>query len=180
MHMAATKVWTLEEVDALPEDGNKYELLYGELLVSPAPGPRHELIAARLNELLVPYVSEHQLGLVFLPRSIVQRKRSRAEPDLSVRASFDPDLSWDDAPTPFLVVEILSPSNRRTGLASKRRYYTEIGVDEYWIANPARGVVMVVRPGHADVETSDTLTWHPKGAATPLTIDVRALFGTAR
>jgi len=117
---------------------------------------------------------------VFLPRSIVQRKGSRAEPDLSVRASFDPDLSWDDAPTPFLVVEILSPSNRRTGLASKRRYYTEIGVDEYWIANPARGVVMVVRPGHADVETSDTLTWHPKGAATPLTIDVRVLFGTAR
>ncbi len=180
MHMAATRVWTLEEVDALPEDGNKYELLYGELFVSPAPGPRHEIVAARLNALLVPYVREHRFGLVFLPRSIVQRKGSRAEPDLSVRASFDPDLSWDDAPTPFLVVEILSPSNRRAGLASKRRYYAEIGVEEYWIADPSRGVVTVVRAGHADGEASGTLTWQPKGASAPLTIDLRLLFGTAR
>jgi hypothetical protein len=49
---AATKVWTLEELHSLPDDGNKYELIHGELFVTPPPTDPHETIAARLTRLL--------------------------------------------------------------------------------------------------------------------------------
>ena len=62
MHMAtATKRWTLEELHSLPDDGNKYELVRGELFVTPPPTDGHETIAARLTEILAPYVREHRL-----------------------------------------------------------------------------------------------------------------------
>jgi Uma2 family endonuclease len=56
------KKWTLEEVHRLPDDGNKYELVRGELFVTPPPGERHETILAQLTAILVPYVHEHGLG----------------------------------------------------------------------------------------------------------------------
>ena len=67
MHMATkTKVWTLEEVHSLPDDGNKYELVRGELFVTPPPpGGTHETILARLSRILDPYVESQKLGLVF-------------------------------------------------------------------------------------------------------------------
>ena len=60
-----TKVWTLDEVHSLPDDGNTYELVRGELFVTPPPTVNHEEIAARLNRILVPFVATHQLGNVF-------------------------------------------------------------------------------------------------------------------
>src|SRR5947207_14395261 len=54
-----TKTWTLEEVHSLPDDGNKYELVRGELFVTPPPNEQHESIAAKLNRILDPYVARH-------------------------------------------------------------------------------------------------------------------------
>ena len=59
MHMAQQlKQWTLDEVHSLPDDGNKYELVRGQLFVTPAPAPDHELVAARLHRVLAPYVEK--------------------------------------------------------------------------------------------------------------------------
>lgn len=56
MHMAAVaKVWTLEELHSLPDDGNTYELIHGELFVTPAPMPSHEVVLTRLMNILFPY-----------------------------------------------------------------------------------------------------------------------------
>ena len=67
MHMAnrAKKRWTLEELDSLPDDGNKYELIHGELFVTPAPTFQHETILARLTRILDPYVAANNLGFVY-------------------------------------------------------------------------------------------------------------------
>src|SRR3569623_1454169 len=66
MFMVATvKRWTLEEVHSLPEDGNKYELVRGELIVTPPPNEDHETIAARLSRVLDPYVEAQGLGFVY-------------------------------------------------------------------------------------------------------------------
>ena len=86
MHMATvTKQWTLEEVHSLPDDGNKYELVRGELFVTPPPTDPHETIAARLSRLLDPYVAEHGLGYVYHPRAVMRFDGSEVEPDLMVR-----------------------------------------------------------------------------------------------
>ena len=114
-----TKRWTLAELHRLPEDdGNKYEVVRGELFVTPPPTVDHETIAARLARVLDPYVERHGLGLVYRPKAIVRvRPHSEVEPDLMVRQPpVRRGTSWDSAPTPILVVEILSDSTRRRDL----------------------------------------------------------------
>src|SRR5690349_16542673 len=60
-----TKVWTLEELHSLPDDGNSYELVHGELFVTPPPAVSHEEIVARLTRILVPFVAAHHIGNVY-------------------------------------------------------------------------------------------------------------------
>ncbi len=68
----ATKRWTLEELHRLPDDGNKYELVRGDLFVTPPPTDAHETILARLTRLLDPYVAAHGLGFVYRPRAVLR------------------------------------------------------------------------------------------------------------
>ena len=63
------KAWTLEEVHRLPDDGNKYELIRGELFVTPPPSVDHEEVLARLSAILTAYVERHGLGRVYHPRA---------------------------------------------------------------------------------------------------------------
>src|SRR3954463_14218381 len=102
MHMAAeTKRWTLEEVHRLPDDGNKYELVRGDLFVTPPPSEDHETILARLSRLLDSYVEQHALGMIYHRRSVVRFEGSEVEPDLMVRQPRSrPVKDWVDAPVP--------------------------------------------------------------------------------
>ena len=178
MSMPSTvKDWTLEELHRLPDDGNKYELVHGELFVTPAPNEEHETIAARLTRLLDPYVAEHGLGAVYRPRAVIRYRGSEVEPDLMVRAErIRRKDSWDDAPTPILVVEIISPTTRRRDRMQKRDLYREAGVAEYWVIDAESRSVLVVRLGEDDVTATDTLTWAPREATSPLSIQLDSLF----
>ena len=179
MHMAAPiKRWTLEELHSLPDDGNKYELVRGELFVTPPPSEDHETILARLSAKLTPYVAANHLGMVYHPRAVVRFEGSEVEPDLMVRAERRVRLKdWDDAPTPILVVEVLSGSTRRRDNAQKRDYYLDAGVAEYWIVDPDRESVRIVRRGIEDVVATTDFVWSPVGAESTLTVGVAALFG---
>ena len=176
MHMAIeSRRWTLEEMHALPEDGNKYELIHGELFVTPAPTNDHETIAARLARLLDPYVNAHGLGLLYRPRAVFRIDRDvEVEPDLMVRAPHpDRKGSWETAPLPLLVVEVVSPSSRNHDHAAKRKVYIDdANISEYWIVDgDARTLTSCVR-GRADVVLDDRVTWHPSGATEPLVFDL--------
>ena len=179
MHMATQlKRWTLEEVHSLPDDGNKYELVRGELFVTPPPSEDHETILARLSAVLVPYVAAHNLGVVYHPRAVMRVAGSEVEPDLMVRQPrVVRDKDWDDAPTPILVVEVLSGSTRRRDVGQKRELYLEAGVGEYWVVDPERKNVRVARRRLADVVVSEILTWDAPAAPTSLVIEVAGLFG---
>lgn len=84
---------------------------------------------------------------------------------------------WENAPTPILVIEVLSESTRRRDLDQKRRFYSdEVRAPEYWAVDPVGRTVRVVRPGFADRLEDHLLVWQPAGAATPLEIEVQALF----
>jgi Uma2 family endonuclease len=124
-------------------------------------------------------VEEHGLGIVFHPRAVVRFEGSEVEPDLMVRSA-ELAARWEDAPTPLLVVEIVSPTTRRRDHRDKRDFYREVGVAEYWIVEARIWSVRVVRPNADDVSTSKMLTWTPKADIPSLTIDLDEIFAGLR
>ena len=175
---SASRKWTIAELYRLPDDGNKYELVRGELFVTPPPTDEHETTAARLTRILDPYVAANELGLVYRPRAVVRISRNtEVEPDLMVRQPQDrPKATWKSAPLPSLIVEVLSDSTRRRDHVSKRTSYIDAGIPEYWIVDGDERTICVVRPGRADVIATDVVSWHPAGAAKPLVVRLRDVF----
>jgi Uma2 family endonuclease len=175
---STTKQWTLEEVHSLPDDGNRYELVRGELFVTPPPIDPHETIGARLTHLLVPYVERENLGYVYHPRAVMRFEGSQVEPDLMVRQpNPNPDPTWDNAPTPILVIEIFSPGTRRRDQIQKRSIYMDAGVAEYWIVDEERRTITSVRLDREDVVAREELVWNPPGASAPFILTVARVFG---
>ena len=178
MFMATTtKQWTLEELHSLPDDGNKYELIHGELFVTPPPTDDHETICSRLTRILDPYVAANGLGHVYHPRAVLRSEGSEVEPDLMVRAEQSRGSSWDHAPIPILIVEVLSGSTRRRDNNQKRGFYVDTGVAEYWMVDPERRTITVVRAEREDHVASTEFLWYPPGVRSPLAITVARAFG---
>ncbi len=172
-----TKVWTLEEVHRLPDDGNKYELIRGELFVTPPPSVDHEEVLARLSAMLTRYVESHGIGRVYRPRAVICFEGSEAESDLMARRVplGSHGNAWEKLPPPLLVVEVLSPTTRRRDLLNKREYYLDAGAAEYWIVDGERREIRVVRPRHEDVTVRDSLVWRAARAES-FVLDVPTLF----
>jgi Uma2 family endonuclease len=182
MHMARKLdafEWTLEELHRLPDDGNKYELVRGELFVTPAPSPEHERLAVVLTDILIDYVRREKLGRVFHPRSVVRFQGSEVEPDVMVRPWTEHSTSWEEAPAPLLVIEILSDVTRRRDRGPKREFYLAARVAEYWIVDAETRTIQVVQGETEDVVATGSITWRPSGAVDPLTFDVQSMFRDA-
>jgi len=175
-----THAWTLAELDRLPDDGNKYELVDGELFVTPAPSPGHEALASELNWILLPYLQTQNLGRLVFPRSVVRQQGSEVEPDMMVRPA-TPTLpqTWAEMPTPLLVVEILSRTTRRRDHEQKRAFYLRLGVAEYWIIDRFERTIRVITQNADDVVCDTELVWCPSGATEPFHMDVTAYFSAA-
>ena len=171
------KVWTLDELHSLPDDGNKYELIDGELFVTPAPSTDHEEVLARLTRLLDPFVAANGLGYVYHPRSVVQFKGSEVEPDLMVRKPGpSPKTRWEQMPTPTLVVEVSSPTTWRRDREHKKGFYENVGIPEYWVVDLEERSVMLIRPGEPIVTEHEALVWRPSASGASLTIVLDELF----
>ncbi|MGH7637272.1 MAG: Uma2 family endonuclease [Gemmatimonadaceae bacterium] len=175
-----TQPWTLDMLHRLPEDGNKYELIRGELFVTPPPTGEHENVIGILHEILAPYVRDHRLGRVYRPHAVVRVDDSEAEPGLFVRAQ-GPRIGndWQKAPLPILLVEVLSPSTRRRDFHQKRSFYMDVGIPEYWVVDPEERVVHVFAAGGEPRVESDVLRWRPTGTTEPLEIALPELFAEA-
>ena len=170
------KRWTLEELHRLPDDGNRYEVVRGELFVTPAPRASHEIILARLHEILAPFVRANSLGQIF-HRAIIRNDGSQVEPDLVVQQSHTiADANWYTLPTPILVVEVLSDVTRRRDLGVKRMLYLGAGIPEYWVVDEDAKSVRVIRNGMPDVVVTGEMRWRPDPAADVLVFDVASLF----
>ena len=182
MHMVdRIRRWTIGDLYSLPDDGNKYELIRGQLFVTPPSTVAHETIAARLHRLLDPYVAANGLGLIYRPRAVVRiADDTEVEPDLMVRQPQDvPDASWAGAPLPILVVEIASDSTRRRDRMYKRSLYVDEGIEQYWMVDGEDRTVRIVRPGAEDVTMHESMHWHSAGIAAPLVISLADIFGPA-
>ncbi len=170
----APKEWTGEMVRALPEDGNRYEVLDGELFVTPAPSWAHQAILAWFFLPLATYVQRHALGWArWSPADISFAPRRLVQPDLFVvpyRADGEP-RDWSEVRSLLLAIEVLSPSTAFADRNRKRTIYQEQGVAEYWIVDPDARLVERWRPLDARPEIArDTLEWQPDATLEPLAL----------
>ena len=177
MAMPLTQPWTLDELDRLPDDGNRYEVLDGELLVTPAPSDVHEAIIEWLDAALRPFVQANGLGSL-QHRGVIQIGGSQVEPDLMIRP-LAPLRGWANAPLPSLVVEVVSRGTRNRDLGGKREFYTRNGIAEYWAVDREEEVVLQIRGGEARRVTT-ILRWAPMGSTRSLDVDVAAMFAEIR
>jgi Uma2 family endonuclease len=178
MGMAAPIYYTADMVRALPDDGNRYETVHGELLVTPAPRAEHQYVIGELYVRLHAYLARQSVGRVLMsPADSSWAPDVLVQPDLFVveitqARTFD----WKEMQTLLLAVEILSPSTAGYDRFTKRRVYQEFGVATYWMVDIAARAVEAWTPG-ATVPTveRERLVWHPPGAADRLAIAVEEI-----
>lgn len=173
-------IWTIEMLRDLPDDGNRYEIIDGELLVSPSPRWRHQRAVRALLMRLSAYVEPQRIGYVYQSPADVDFSRTTVvEPDLFVVPLVDgrPPNYFQEVRRLLLAVEVLSPSTARYDRQTKRRLFQRERVPEYWIVDCDARLVERWRPDDERPEIlTDTIAWHPEGASEPLVIDLVAFF----
>jgi Uma2 family endonuclease len=157
-----------------------YEVIDGELYVTPAPSLIHQRAVLKLALLLAPYVDERGVGEVIIsPADVMFGPRNMVEPDLFVVPLVEgvPPHAWEDVGRLLLAVEVLSPSTLRTDRGKKRELYQRKGVPEYWIVDVQNRSVDRWRPNDSSPETvAETLEWQPDRFTEPLAIDLPDYF----
>jgi Uma2 family endonuclease len=177
--MAAPIYYTAEMVRALPDDGNRYETVRGELLVTPAPRAWHQEVIRRLTIALSAYLDAERVGHLFCsPADISWGPDTLVQPDLFVVPLEQArTLDWARITDLLLVAEVLSPSSRRADRFTKRAEYQRRGVPVYWIVDPDEQQVEVWTPADTFPHFERSrLTWHPPGAASLWTLELSRLF----
>jgi Uma2 family endonuclease len=141
---------TVADLDACPEDNNRYELIEGELFVSRAPGISHQRVVLNLEIILSNYLREHPIGILVPGAGAIFSDYDAVIPDLA----FVRNERWDQVVTGEkftgaldLVIEVTSPGaeNRRRDLLVKRQLYGKYGVGEYWVVDSDNRQIEVYR-----------------------------------
>lgn len=179
MGMAAPIYYTADMVRALPEDGNRYEVVHGELLVTPAPRLWHQELAARVLIAVRDYLARVPVGhLLQSPADISWGPDVLVQPDLFVAPLEQVrTLDWTKVKDLLLVIEVLSPASTRADRFTKRRLYQERRIPVYWVVDGDQRVVEVWTPdARLPRVERESLVWHPAGAAYPLDLDLQELF----
>ncbi len=152
--MATTKLWTIEEVERLPDDNFRYALIKGALYRMPPPMGRHGLVANTIGRVIGNVVAERNLGAVYNQSGFILDRDPDVllEPDIAfVKRSRVPANS-DAYPmlAPDLVVEVASPSQTGPSMEEKVSLYLAAGVRLIWEVDPVRRTVRVRRPDGSD------------------------------
>jgi Uma2 family endonuclease len=126
--------FTRADLDLMPDDGHRYELIDGALIVTPAPSNAHQTVVVSLIRLLLDSCPP-ELKVLVAPFDVVLADDTVLQPDVLVARRSD--FTRRDLPAaPLLAVEILSPSTRRIDLTLKRSRYEAAGCLAYWVIDP--------------------------------------------
>lgn len=153
-------LFTYHDLAQLPDDGKRYELADGELIVSPAPTTEHQGISARLGNLLF-RAEEAGFGRMFTAPTDVYFGPYRAvQPDLLfiTREHADIIMPQNIVGAPDLIVEILSPGTREHDFGWKKTLYAREGVRFYWVVDPVDATVRPFALGEAGYSEVTPLT----------------------
>ena len=177
--------WTVEMLDALPDDGKRYELIDGELFVTPAPSDVHQLVVGTLHARLRAYLRPFPVARALMSPSDVRRadrRKNRVQPDVfAVRLT-----NASRPPYPFeqsdllLAVEAESRSTRAYDHQTKRKLYLANGVAEYWIVSPETQTFARWRtPGDPAELLTNHIEWQPAGMPMPFVLELPEFFDDA-
>ncbi len=175
--------WTIDMLDALPEDGQRYEIIDGALFVTPAPRESHQLVVGDIYNILSNHVRPWPgVGRAMVSPSDVwrgERKKNRVQPDVFVLRLTDgrrPAYPYQ-LDTLLLAVEVVSPGSSVLDYEVKRELYLRAGVAEYWVINPdARNVSRWRGRDDPGELLSKQLDWRPLTSIDPLVIDLPRFF----
>jgi len=153
---------TVADLDACPEDNNRYELIEGELFVSRAPGIPHQLVVQKLQIAFAKYLEGTPIGVIVPGTGAIFSDYDAVIPDLA----FVRNERWDQVVTGEkftgaldLVIEVTSPGaeNRRRDLLVKRQLYGKYGVAEYWVVDSDNRQIEVYRLQGERLESAGSL-----------------------
>ena len=173
--------WTEEEFyaarDAAPP-GERWELVDGEVLVTPTPHWVHQRIVGRLFELITPYVRLHALGETFpSPLDVELEPGIVLQPDILVVPTRELTRRSDVVRRLLLAVEIVSPSSARHDRVRKRAHYQRSRVPEYWIVDETSQTIERWTPDDGRPELlAEQLAWQPSGTTEPFVLDLVRFF----
>ena len=184
---AIRRRWTAAQVRSLIDQAEthwpRYELLNGELIVTPAPGGIHQIAVTAIVYLLRSYLKREPVGVVLTsPADIALQPESIVQPDVFVvpnRGGVEREgkFTWAEITSLLLTVEVISPGSVRTDRVDKRDYYMSSDVDEYWVVDVE---ARMIERWRRDRETPEAVVkafeWLPRQAREPLRVDVAALF----
>ena len=176
--------WTAREVreliDAAPLATPRYELVDGELLVTPGPGIFHQRAVVKLIVALDAYLRAESVGHVITsPSDVELEPESITQPDVFVVSMADWRRAAQEGPPIhelLLAVEILSPSSSRHDRVRKRPLYQR-HVADYWIVDLDARLIEHWAPGDDRPELlTEVLVWQPVGATSRFELDLPAFF----
>ena len=139
--------WTYNEYAALPDDGHRYEIVNGVLVMTPAPSPEHQAISVRIAYYLFPHIDLMGIGKLFTaPIDVELGPKNVFQPDLVVvlNAHLDRVAEKKIIGAPDLVVEVASPSTAAYDRLTKYERYAHAGIIEYWLVKPITRTVEVL------------------------------------
>ena len=170
--------YTTDDLRTFPEDGQRYELLEGMLLVTPAPGSAHQVVLARLVSAVDRYLASANLAFVVSPGEIEIAPKTLLEPDLLVfPAIYPPGTSWRVMRNWWLAAEVFSPSSRVYDRDFKLDAYLALGVEGVWLVDlDERAVFVSQRDRFRDARQDGKLLWHPAPMRKPLEIELESVF----
>lgn len=135
------KVYTYQDYLNLPEDGKRYEIIIGELIVVPAPSTVHQEVSIEIVEELRRFVkNKHKGKIYYAPVDVVLSATNVVQPDILFIAKERTNIITEKniSGAPDLIIEILSPTSAYYDLIEKKEIYEKFGVREYWIVDPKK------------------------------------------
>lgn len=170
-------LYTVDDLEKFPDDGNRYELLDGVLLVTPAPATEHQLVASRIQTRLAVALMLPGAAHVVGPGAVERRPKTQLQPDILVFSSrYPPKTHWRKISDHWLAVEILSRSSYVYDREFKRDAYFKLGVQQVWLVDLWEQRVEVCRAIGRTRRVRDVIRWRPREVATTVVIDLAEIF----
>lgn len=168
-------LYTVDDLEHFPDDGNRYELLDGVLLVTPQAALVHQVVANRIQLELGNALEKPGLAHVVGPGAVVRMPRTQLQPDILVLpARFSPMTDWRKITKHWLAVEVLSRSSRIYDREFKRDAYFALGVQQVWLVDWRDESVEVCTAKGKSRVARDTIRWRVAGVQ--VVIDLHETF----
>ena len=168
-------LYTVDDLEHFPDDGNRYELLDGVLLVTPQASAPHQIVAHRISVELAISLQKTGLAQVVSPGAVVRLPRTQLQPDILVYpARFSPATDWRKITEHWLAVEVFSRSSRIYDREFKRDAYFALGVQQVWLVDWHEQFVEVCTANETSTVISDVIRWRVAGV--DVVIDLGEVF----